>query len=51
MEDEVGGTCETNGVEEECLEVIGGKARSKEITRKTMSLMVVILRWILQKYD
>jgi hypothetical protein len=34
-EDEVGGTCGTNGREEERVEVIGRKARRKETTRKT----------------
>jgi hypothetical protein len=34
-EDEVGGTCGTNGREEERVEVIGRKARGKETTRKT----------------
>jgi hypothetical protein len=33
--EEVGGTCDTNGKEEERLEVIGRKARRKETTRKT----------------
>jgi hypothetical protein len=27
--------CRTNGGEEECVEVVGGKARRKEATRKT----------------
>jgi hypothetical protein len=31
----MGGTCGTNGGEEERVEVIGRKARKKEITRKT----------------
>jgi hypothetical protein len=31
----VGGTCDTNGKEEECVWVIGRKARGKETTRKT----------------
>jgi hypothetical protein len=31
----VGGTCGMNGGEEECLYVIGRKARGKETTRKT----------------
>jgi hypothetical protein len=31
----VGGTCGTNGGEEERVEVIGRKARGKETTRKT----------------
>jgi hypothetical protein len=34
-EDEMGGSCRTNGREEERLWVIGGKAREKETTRKT----------------
>jgi hypothetical protein len=34
-EDEVGGTCGTNGGEEERVYVIGRKARGKETTRKT----------------
>jgi hypothetical protein len=34
-EDEVGGTCGTNGGEEERVKVIGRKARGKETTRKT----------------
>jgi hypothetical protein len=34
-EDEVGGTCGTNGEEEERVWVIGRKARGKETTRKT----------------
>jgi hypothetical protein len=31
----MGMACSTNGGEEECIEDIGGKARRKEITRKT----------------
>jgi hypothetical protein len=31
----VGGSCDMNGGEEECLEVTGMKARGKEATRKT----------------
>jgi hypothetical protein len=31
----VGGTCGTNGGEEERVEFIGRKARRKEVTRKT----------------
>jgi hypothetical protein len=31
----MGGTCGTNGGEEECVYVIGKKARGKETTRKT----------------
>jgi hypothetical protein len=31
----VGGTCDTNGGEEERVEVIGRKATGKETTRKT----------------
>jgi hypothetical protein len=31
----VGGTCGTNGREEELVKVIGRKARGKETTRKT----------------
>jgi hypothetical protein len=31
----MGGTCSTNGEEEESLKVIGGKTRWKETTRKT----------------
>jgi hypothetical protein len=34
-EDEAGGTCGTNGGEEERVKVIGRKARGKETTRKT----------------
>jgi hypothetical protein len=34
-EDEVGGTCGTNGREEESVLVIGRKARGKETPRKT----------------
>jgi hypothetical protein len=34
-EDEMGGSCTTNGGEEEGVYVIGGKARGKETTRKT----------------
>jgi hypothetical protein len=34
-EDETGGTCSTNGVENERVQVVGGKARGKEATRKT----------------
>jgi hypothetical protein len=34
-EDDVVGTCDTNGREEERLYVIGRKARRKETTRKT----------------
>jgi hypothetical protein len=34
-EDEVGGTCGTNGREEERVYVIGRKARGKETTRET----------------
>jgi hypothetical protein len=32
---EMGGPCSTNGGEEECVWIIGGKARRKETTRKT----------------
>jgi hypothetical protein len=32
--DEMGRACSTNGVEEECIQDIGEKARRKEITRK-----------------
>jgi hypothetical protein len=31
----MGGSCSTNGGEEERVEIISGKARGKEITRKT----------------
>jgi hypothetical protein len=31
----MGGVCSTNGVEDECVYVVGGKARGKEATRKT----------------
>jgi hypothetical protein len=31
----MGGACSTNGGEEERVEVVGGKARGKEATRKT----------------
>jgi hypothetical protein len=31
----MGRTCSTNGGVEECIEVIGGKVRKKETTRKT----------------
>jgi hypothetical protein len=31
----MGGSCGTNGGEEECLLIIGGEAREKETTRKT----------------
>jgi hypothetical protein len=34
-QDEIGGSCSTNGGEEERLYFIGGKARGKETTRKT----------------
>jgi hypothetical protein len=34
-EDEMGGACSTNGVEEECIQDICGKARRKETTGKT----------------
>jgi hypothetical protein len=34
-EDEVGGTCGTNGGEEQRVYVIGSKGRGKETTRKT----------------
>jgi hypothetical protein len=34
-EDEMDVPCSTNGGEEERLEIIGGKARGKETTRKT----------------
>jgi hypothetical protein len=33
-EDEISRACSTNGEEEERLDVIGGKARRKETTRK-----------------
>jgi hypothetical protein len=36
-EDEMGGPCSTNGGEEELLQIIGGKARGKETTRKTQT--------------
>jgi hypothetical protein len=35
VEDEMGWSCSTNWGEEERLEIIGGKARGKETTRKT----------------
>jgi hypothetical protein len=31
----VDNACSTNGGEEECIKDIGGKARRKEVTRKT----------------
>jgi hypothetical protein len=31
----MGGSCSTNGEEEKGVEVIGGKARGKDTTRKT----------------
>jgi hypothetical protein len=31
----MGGPCNTNGEKKESLEIIGGKARGKETTRKT----------------
>jgi hypothetical protein len=31
----MGGTCSTNGEEEECIYVVGVKARGKGATRKT----------------
>jgi hypothetical protein len=34
-EDEMGGPCSTNGGEEERVQIIGGKARGRETTRKT----------------
>jgi hypothetical protein len=36
-QDEMGGSCSMYGGEEERVEVIGGKARGKETTRKTMT--------------
>jgi hypothetical protein len=36
----MGGACSMNGGEEECVRVIGGRARGKEATRKTKS------RWL-----
>jgi hypothetical protein len=30
----MGGACSTNGGEEERVQVVGGKARGKEVTRK-----------------
>jgi hypothetical protein len=33
-EDEMGGACNANGGEEECMLVIGRKAEEKETTRK-----------------
>jgi hypothetical protein len=35
MGDEMGRVCNMNGGEEECVQVIGGKARKKETIRKT----------------
>jgi hypothetical protein len=34
-EDEMGRECSTHGREEECIKDIDGKAKRKEITRKT----------------
>jgi hypothetical protein len=34
-EDEVGGACSPNGGIKKCVQVIGGKARGKDTTRKT----------------
>jgi hypothetical protein len=31
----MGGACSTNGGEEKCILVVGGKARGKEAARKT----------------
>jgi hypothetical protein len=36
----------TNGTEEDCIKVIGGKARRKETTRK---MERIIFKWILLK--
>jgi hypothetical protein len=41
----MGGACSMNGVEEEIIKDIGGKARRKETTGKT------ILKWILERLD
>jgi hypothetical protein len=38
-EDEMGRACITNGGEEVCIKDIGGKARRKETTRKTKTLV------------
>jgi hypothetical protein len=37
----MGRACTTNGVEEECIENIGGKVRRKETTRKTKTYVGV----------
>jgi hypothetical protein len=34
-EDDMGRACSTYGVEDKCMDDIGGKARKKETTRKT----------------
>jgi hypothetical protein len=34
-EDEMCGTCSTNGGEEKCVHIVGGKYREEEATRKT----------------
>jgi hypothetical protein len=31
----MGGACRTNGGEDECVKVVGGKPRGKKATRKT----------------
>jgi hypothetical protein len=35
----VGGACGTNGGKEKCVQIIGGKARGKETTGKTKTLV------------
>jgi hypothetical protein len=40
----MGGSCSTNGGEEERIWVIGGKAKEKETTRKTKTMWVDNIR-------
>jgi hypothetical protein len=48
----MGGSCSTNGGEEERVQIIGGKGRGKETTRKTKTQMGgYLLGWILERWD
>jgi hypothetical protein len=39
----------TRGIEDECIQGLGGKTRKKETTRKTYVCARIILKWILEK--
>jgi hypothetical protein len=44
----MGTTCRTNGVEEECIQDIGGRTRRKKPLRRPRRRWVKILKWILE---